>query len=66
MVIGATGSILSELGFEQDAISQSVAEWGVYAGIIIGGIGAASKLFEVLSTQLLKWMEYRDKKGKKK
>ena len=47
IIAGVVGTIGGETLGEQQIISTTIADYGVIAGMIIGGLGAVSKLAEV-------------------
>lgn len=63
--IGIIAAVISTVGFGEGkdipGIS-TIADYGVLAGMIIGGLTVTIKFLEVLSEQVRKWFEYLDKK----
>lgn len=64
--VAIISAVISTVGLDeaQDIISPTIADYGVLAGMIIGGLGALAKFAEIISEQIRRWFEYFDKKNK--
>jgi len=66
MGVGIANTIGFDVANMQKAIDPTIAEYGVIAGIIIGGGGLLANIFEKISNGILKWKQHnRDNKKDK-